>query len=82
LCHDASEPVASKDTVAPTYSVAPTTGKRERAPSLRTSLPETAAARKLMAKEEDFNPDEETEEMWSTRYDLLQKCQIDWGATK
>jgi hypothetical protein len=70
LCHDASEPVASKG------AVAPTTGKRERAPSPRISLPETAAARKLMAKEEDFNPGEETEEMWSTRYDLLQKCQI------
>jgi hypothetical protein len=76
LCHDASEPVASKDTVAPTYTVAPMTGKRERAPSPRISLPEMAAARKLMAKEEDFNPGEETEEMWSTRYDLLQKCQI------
>jgi hypothetical protein len=58
------------------------TTEKEKAPAKpstpTTSIkPETAAERKLKAKVEDFNPDEESEEMWSTRYDLLQTCQIE-----
>jgi hypothetical protein len=58
------------------------TTEKEKAPAKpstpTTSIkPETAAERKLQAKVEDFNPDEESEEMWSTRYDLLQTCQIE-----
>jgi hypothetical protein len=85
LCHDPSEAsrdtvapkdtVASKETVAPKETVVTTKVTAEK--SSTPSTPEGAAERKIKAKAEDFNPDVESEEMWSTRYDLLQKCQVE-----
>jgi hypothetical protein len=74
---DPSAAVASPAAVAPNG-----TTEKEKAsaqyPTSTTSIkPETAAERKLKAKVENFNPDEESEEMWSTRYDLVQTCQIE-----